>query len=82
VAEPVDLVLFDPGGVLIDVAGVRAMLELTGINSEEELWRRWLTCRWVRGCDGGESELAEGVGGRRTCDRKGRTRHRAGEGRR
>ena len=35
-AEPVDLVLFDLGGVLIEVPGVCAMLELTGIKSEEE----------------------------------------------
>jgi glucose-1-phosphatase len=64
VAEPVDLVLFDLGGVLIEVPGVRAMLELTGIQTEEELWRRWLTCRWVRlfesgGCS--EAEFAAGV---------------------
>jgi glucose-1-phosphatase len=64
VAEPVDLVLFDLGGVLIEVPGVRAMLELTGINSEEELWRRWLTCRWVRCFESGgcsEAEFAAGV---------------------
>jgi putative hydrolase of the HAD superfamily len=63
-AEPVDLVLFDLGGVLIEVAGVGAMLELTGINSEEELWRRWLTCRWVRRFESGgcsETEFAAGV---------------------
>ena len=63
-AELVDLVLFDLGGVLIEVPGVRAMLELTGIQSEEELWRRWLECRWVRrfesgGCSG--AEFAAGV---------------------
>jgi HAD superfamily hydrolase (TIGR01509 family) len=64
VAEPVDLVLFDLGGVLIEVPGVRAMLELTGIASEEELWRRWLTCRWVRRFESGgcsETEFAAGV---------------------
>jgi glucose-1-phosphatase len=64
VAEPVDLVLFDLGGVLIEVAGVRAMLELTGIASEEELWRRWLTCRWVRRFESGrcsETDFAAGV---------------------
>jgi putative hydrolase of the HAD superfamily len=64
VAEPVDLVLFDLGGVLIEVAGVRAMLELTGIASEEELWRRWLTCRWVRRFESGrcsEADFAAGV---------------------
>jgi FMN phosphatase YigB (HAD superfamily) len=64
VAEPVDLVLFDLGGVLIEVHGVHAMLELTGIKSEEELWRRWLTCRWVRRFESGgcsETEFAAGV---------------------
>jgi putative hydrolase of the HAD superfamily len=64
VAERVDLVLFDLGGVLIELAGVRAMLELTGLASEEELWRRWLTCRWVRRFESGgcsETEFAAGV---------------------
>ncbi len=63
-AEPIDLVLFDLGGVLIEVAGVRAMLELTGIGSQEELWRRWLACRWVRRFESGgcsETEFAAGV---------------------
>jgi putative hydrolase of the HAD superfamily len=64
VAEPVDLVLFDLGGVLIEVSGVRAMLELTGIEREEDLWRRWLACRWVRRFESGgcsEAEFAAGV---------------------
>jgi glucose-1-phosphatase len=64
VADRVDLVLFDLGGVLIEVAGVRAMLELTGIDSERELWRRWLTCRWVRRFESGgcsPSDFAAGV---------------------
>jgi glucose-1-phosphatase len=64
VAEPVDLVLFDLGGVLIEVAGVHAMLELTGMESEEELWRRWLACPWVRRFESGgcsETEFAAGV---------------------
>jgi putative hydrolase of the HAD superfamily len=64
VAEPVDLVLFDLGGVLIEISGVPAMLELTGITSEEQLWRRWLTCRWVRRFESGgcsETEFAAGV---------------------
>ena len=63
-AEPVDLVLFDLGGVLIEVSGVTAMLELTGIESEEDLWRRWLACRWVRRFESGgcsETEFAAGV---------------------
>jgi putative hydrolase of the HAD superfamily len=64
VAESIELVLFDLGGVLIEVAGVRAMLELTGIESEEELWRRWLACRWVRRFESGgcfDTEFAAGV---------------------
>jgi glucose-1-phosphatase len=60
----VDLVLFDLGGVLIELSGVRAMQDLTRITSEEELWRRWLTCRWVRRFESGgcsETEFAAGV---------------------
>jgi glucose-1-phosphatase len=64
VADPIDLVLFDLGGVLIDVPGVHAMLELTGMASEDDLWRRWLTCQWVRRFESGgcsEAEFADGV---------------------
>jgi glucose-1-phosphatase len=63
VAEPIELVLFDLGGVLIEVPGVRFMLDLTGMASEEELWRRWLTCPWVRRFESGgcsETEFAAG----------------------
>ncbi|HEY3954016.1 MAG TPA: HAD-IA family hydrolase [Streptosporangiaceae bacterium] len=62
-ADPVDLVLFDLGGVLIEVPGVHVMLELTGITSEEELWRRWLTCRWVRSFESGGCSAAEFAAG-------------------
>jgi glucose-1-phosphatase len=64
VAQPIDVVLFDLGGVLIELAGVRQMLELTGIESEEELWQRWLACRWVRRFESGrcsETEFAAGM---------------------
>lgn len=59
-----DVVLFDLGGVLIEVPGVEAMIELTGLGSGEEVWRRWLRCRWVRlfesgGCS--EAEFATGL---------------------
>ena len=47
-APVVDLVLFDLGGVLIDPGGVEPMRILSGVASDEELWQRWLTCRWVR----------------------------------
>jgi glucose-1-phosphatase len=49
-----DLVLFDLGGVLIDFGGVGPMKELAGIDRDDELWRRWLTCRWVRSFERGQ----------------------------
>jgi FMN phosphatase YigB (HAD superfamily) len=60
----VDIVLFDLGGVLIDFGGVAPMRELSGIDSDDELWRRWLTCRWVRSFERGDcspEDFAAGV---------------------
>jgi len=54
-----DYVLFDLGGVLIQVGGVRAMGDLAGINDDREVWRRWLTCRWVREFERGRCSVAE-----------------------
>ena len=56
--------LFDLGGVLIELGGVAPMRELAGIDSDDELWRRWLTCRWVRSFERGEcsaDDFANGV---------------------
>lgn len=45
----IDVILFDLGGVLIELAGVEKMLEWSpGIESTEELWRRWLHSDAVR----------------------------------
>jgi HAD superfamily hydrolase (TIGR01509 family) len=60
----IDLVLFDLGGVLIDFGGVGAMRELAGIDSDDEVWRRWLTCPWVRSFERGHcstEDFARGV---------------------
>jgi putative hydrolase of the HAD superfamily len=60
----VEAVIFDLGGVLADFGGVGPMRELAGINSDDEVWRRWLTCRWVRRFERGEcspEEFATGV---------------------
>jgi glucose-1-phosphatase len=60
----IDVVLFDLGGVLIEFGGVAPMKELAGIESDDELWRRWLTCRWVRSFERGEcsaEDFAAGV---------------------
>jgi len=59
----VDVVLFDLGGVLIDFGGVAPMRELTGIESDDELWRRWLTCRWVRSFERGDCSAEDFAAG-------------------
>ena len=63
-AAPIEVVLFDLGGVLIDFGGVGPMRALAGTDSDEELWRRWLTCPWVRSFERGgcsAQDFAEGV---------------------
>ena len=62
--RPFDVVLFDLGGVLIDFGGVAPMKALAGIESDDELWSRWLTCRWVRSFERGDcsaDDFATGV---------------------
>jgi HAD superfamily hydrolase (TIGR01509 family) len=65
-APRIELVLFDLGGVLIDPGGVGPMRALAGIGTDEELWSRWLSCRWVRAFEAGRcspDEFAAGVVG-------------------
>jgi glucose-1-phosphatase len=60
----IDVVLFDLGGVLFDPGGVAPMRALSGIDDEEELWRRWLSCPWVRAFESGhcsKEEFATGL---------------------
>ncbi|MGH9078852.1 MAG: HAD family hydrolase [Acidimicrobiales bacterium] len=59
-----DIVLFDLGGVLVRLGGVSQMQALSGIGSEDEIWRRWLSCPWVRSFERGRCspvEFAAGV---------------------
>ena len=61
---PIEVVLFDLGGVLIDFGGVEPMKQLAGITDDDELWRRWLGCEWVRRFERGHcapDEFAAGV---------------------
>ena len=56
--------LFDLGGVLVHFGGVASMKELTTIEGDDELWDRWLTCRWVRTFERGHcsaDDFAAGV---------------------
>jgi putative hydrolase of the HAD superfamily len=60
----IDAVVFDLGGVLAEFSGVVSMRQLAGIDSDDELWRRWLECEWVRRFERGQcspEEFAEGV---------------------
>lgn len=63
-ADRIELVLFDLGGVLIQPGGVAAMRALSGIESDEALWTRWLGCRWVQRFEAGRcspEEFSAGV---------------------
>lgn len=61
----IDVILFDLGGVLIELAGVEQMLEWSpGVATTEELWRRWLLSDAVRKFETGaigRDEFARGV---------------------
>jgi putative hydrolase of the HAD superfamily len=53
----IDAILFDLGGVLIELAGVEQMLSWSrGVTDTRELWRRWLHSPAVRRFETGSSE--------------------------
>ncbi len=62
--SPTDVVLFDLGGVLVELGGVVDMRRLSGLDSDDDIMRRWLECRWVRQFESGTctaEEFAAGV---------------------
>lgn len=64
VRQSPEVVLFDLGGVLIQLSGATWIQELSGIDTEEEIWRRWLSCPWVRSFESGccsPDEFAVGI---------------------
>jgi putative hydrolase of the HAD superfamily len=59
-AHPFDVILFDLGGVLIELAGVDRMLELCNhAFSADELWTRWLASEGVRQFESGRASADE-----------------------
>jgi len=44
----IDCVVFDLGGVLVELGGVRDFGDLIGEPDDEQVWARWLSNRWVR----------------------------------
>lgn len=59
VQPPFDVILFDLGGVLIELTGTAQMGAWSGIADNEELWRRWLTSPGVRRFETGRSTADE-----------------------
>jgi HAD superfamily hydrolase (TIGR01509 family) len=52
----IEVVLFDLGGVLIELGGMAEMSVFSGEDEESELWRRWLECPWVRRFETGQCD--------------------------
>jgi glucose-1-phosphatase len=60
VANPeVDLVLFDLGGVIIELGGVSSLQEMAASVGDEEHWRQWLASPWVRRFETGACSATE-----------------------
>ena len=55
----IDFVLFDLGGVLIELGGVATLQEMAGLAVDDEMWQRWLTSPWVRKFEKGECTADE-----------------------
>jgi glucose-1-phosphatase len=59
----VDVVLFDLGGVLIELGGVAYLQTMAGIADDEAVWQKWLTSPWVRRFEAGQCSADEFSGG-------------------
>jgi putative hydrolase of the HAD superfamily len=55
--------VFDLGGVLAGFPGVEAMVQLAGLADNDEMWRRWLACEWVRTFERGHCDAEEFAAG-------------------
>jgi len=53
---PIEVVLFDLGGVLIELGGMGELAVFSNESDEDEIWRRWLSCPWVRRYERGQCE--------------------------
>ena len=59
-----EVVLFDLGGVLVELGGVPVLREWAQIESDQDVWARWLRCPWVRRYERGQctrDEFANGL---------------------
>jgi putative hydrolase of the HAD superfamily len=55
----VDFVLFDLGGVLIELGGFASFQEMVGVASDEQVWHQWLASPWVRRFEQGRCSAVE-----------------------
>ena len=51
-----DVVLFDLGGIVIELGGMRDIVVFSGETDEAEIWRRWLHCPWVQRFERGDCD--------------------------
>ncbi len=59
-ADEIRVVLFDVGGVLVELGGVEAMLQWLGHRlTAEQLWQRWLRSPSVRAFETGRSDAMQ-----------------------
>lgn len=58
-----DWVVFDLGGVLVELDGAPVPLAWCGAEAETEVWARWLACPWVRRYERGGCSTDEFVAG-------------------
>jgi putative hydrolase of the HAD superfamily len=59
----IDAVVFDLGGVLAQFGGVERMRTLARVDTDDEMWSRWLTCGWVRAFERGRCSRADFAAG-------------------
>ena len=55
----IEFVLFDLGGVIIELGGVSNLQEIATSVGDEEQWQQWLASPWVRRFEKGECSPAE-----------------------
>lgn len=55
----IEYVLFDLGGVLVELGGILHWKELSNQQDDEEIWRNWLNCPVVRAFETGRSSTEE-----------------------
>ena len=61
--QKTEVVLFDLGGVLVELGGVRDFGDMIGEPDDAQVWARWLGCPWVRDYERGRCSTEEFAAG-------------------